>query len=208
MAIKQSARDRISKAAEQEFLRKGFEGARMQSIADAAGINKALLHYYFGSKQDLYVHILERQFASMYESIFMQMESAADFHSWLRGIIHKYLYEVASKPNFARFVVWELSGSNPNLPVVFKKILKAKGHDISDLFPLIRKKLMTVGLQDYDPLQFLLNLLSLCIFPFLAKPVISQLLGFEPFKEPSFIATREEEIYLLLTQGMFREDGK
>lgn len=208
MAIKLSMRDRISKAAEKEFLRSGFEGARTQSIADAAGINKALLHYYFRGKQELYEHVLERQFASLFEGLFALLESDADFDAWLRGISHKYLHEVASKPNFARFVVWELSGNGPNLPSLFKKLLSARGHDSSELLPMIRQRLEKGGLEGYDPLQFLLNLLSLCVFPFLAKPLVSQLIGTAALMEPQFIATREEEIYLLLTQGIFREGRK
>lgn len=205
MSVKKDIRQVLAKAAEQEFLRHGFQGARTQAIADAAGTNKALLHYYFQSKLKLYEHVLERQFASLFESLFSLIESDADFDAWLKGIIHKYLHEVVSKPNFTRFVFWEINGNSIHLPGLLKKILKARGRDSQDLLDMIRFRLRSVGLDEYDPLQFLLNVLSLCVFPSLAKPIVSQVFGAQELFGAGFIEKREREVYLLLTQGIFRD---
>ena len=57
-------RDRILKAAKREFAEKGFEGARMGSIAKRAEANQALIHYYFGTKENLYTEILNKMFGT------------------------------------------------------------------------------------------------------------------------------------------------
>lgn len=204
MTIKKDIRSRLIKAAEREFLRYGFQGARMQAIADAAGTNKALLHYYFQSKEKLYDQVLELQFAALVESLFSLIEGEVDFDVWLQNFIRKSLREVVNKPNFSRFVFMELSSKGAHLPGMVQRLLKSKGRAEHDLLILIRSRLQSVGLDDYDPLQFLLNVLSLCIFPSLAKPIVSQVIGVSDAMNADFIKQREREIYLLLTQGIFR----
>ncbi len=207
MAVKKDIRDLIAKAAEQEFLRHGFQGARTQAIADAAGTNKALLHYYYQSKLKLYEHVLERQFASFFESLFSLVESDADFDTWLKGIIHNYLREVVTKPNFSRFMLWEVSGHGLHLPGMIKKLMNNRGRDSQDVLDLIRTRLSGVGLDDYDPLQFMLNVLSLCVFPSLARPIVSRVFGNQELLGAGFMQEREREVYLLITQGIFRRKG-
>ncbi len=205
MPVRKSIKDVIVKAAEHEFLRHGFKGARTQAIADAAGTNKALLHYYFESKLKLYEHVLERQFASLFESLFSLVESDADFDTWLKGIIRKYLREVVTKPNFSRFVFWEISGNGVHLPGMIKRLLKTRGRDPQDVLAMVKARLLSVGLDDYEPLHFLLNVLSLCIFPSLARPIVGQVFGTQELLSPGFMEQREREVYLLLTQGIFRQ---
>ncbi len=205
MANKKDVKDIITRAAESVFLRGGFQGARMQAIADTAGINKALLHYYFQTKEKLYAHILEKQFASLYDGIFNLLESDDDFDTWLKNLIHKYLCEVISRPKFVHFVLWELSGSKIRLPEMLKKVLGARGKTSSDMLQIIKNRLSSVGLDDYDPQQFLLNLLSLCIFPVVARPMITGFLNTPKIPDTQFVAMREKEIYALLMQGIFRK---
>lgn len=205
MAI-EGIKERIIQAAAAEFLQKGSGGARMQVIADKAGINKALLHYHFQTKQRLYETVLRQQFSKLIDSLFEQLEKETDFDTWLQSLIRKYLREIMTAPGLSRFVLWELNSGAKVLPQLFKKCLADKGHDPSFILTTINKRLQDEGLGNIDPVHFLLNLLALCIYPVIAKPILEQILGSGYFKAGDFIASREEEIFKLLKQGIYRQN--
>jgi AcrR family transcriptional regulator len=201
MAIK-GIKERILGAAIAEFLECGFSGARMQAIADKAGINKALLHYHYKTKQQLYEHVLQQQFARLIDSLFDLLDSDLDFDAWLQSLIRKYLREILRHPGFTRFILWELNSNIKYMPVLFKQVLRDKGHDSSFVLITLEKKLKSEGYTKCDPVQFLLNIMSLCIYPSLAKPILEQVLGAGYFQDPDFGARREQEIFSFVKNGI------
>ncbi len=88
---------KILRAASEIFLEKGHDGARMQEIADKAGINKALLHYYFRSKQKLFRTIFRKELQTMLVSIFSLISPADNFKEFLNKFIPGYLENVSCK---------------------------------------------------------------------------------------------------------------
>lgn len=60
------------------FISQGFAGARMQAISDADGINKALRHYYYRSKEKLYVHVVQEIIEEIVKNIITIIESESD----------------------------------------------------------------------------------------------------------------------------------
>ncbi len=199
MTIK-NAKDQIIAAATKEFLAAGFDGARMQAIADKAGTNKALLHYYFDSKEKLYYIVLKAQFAGMIGTMLQIFGSDEEFEPWLRHLIKTLLKEISSRPHFSRFMIWELSARNKQLPRLFKELLEERMQGI--FLGKIQAKLVKAGAENYPAEQFLLNILSLCIYPGIARPLLEQVLGKEFFAGKDFIAQREEEIFELIKYGI------
>lgn len=203
MAI-EGIKERIMKASITEFLQKGFGGARMQVIADRAGINKALLHYHFKTKQGLYEAVLNQQFSRLINSLFELFDEDSEFDAWLQSLIRKYLREILASPDLMRFVLWELNSGAKVLPQLFKKSLAEKGHDPAYILTVIGNRLQQEGLANIDPVHFLLNLLALCIYPVVARPILEQIIGSEYFKKSDFMAEREKEIFKLIKQGIYR----
>jgi TetR/AcrR family transcriptional regulator len=113
----------ILSAAGKEFLARGYSGARMQAIADKAGINKALLHYHFSSKEKLYNAVLRDQFASFIESLIELFLREEDLEPWLRRLIARLLREFSARPQFSRFIIWELNSQGKELPRIFAEVL-------------------------------------------------------------------------------------
>lgn len=195
----------ILSAAVKQFLARGYSGARMQAIADKAGINKALLHYHFSSKEKLYHAVLRDQFASFIESLIELFLREEDFEPWLRRLIAKLLREFSSRPQFSRFIIWEWNSHGKELPRIFAEVLAQSKQGA--FLQRIDSRLRQYGLQNYPPQQFLMNILSLCIYPGMAQPLLEQVMGKEVFSDPNFIGQREEEIFRLIKYGIFLRTG-
>jgi len=206
MAIK-NVKDLILKTAAKEFLGYGFSGTRMQTIADKAGINKALLHYHFSSKEELYHKILKAHFEGLISSMLEIFESDEEFEPWLRRVISRLVNETATKPHLSRFLIWELSSSATHLPRLFIEMLAERS---DTLIPQrIASKLQQAGLRDYPAHQVLFNLHALCIYPSMARPLLEQILGKKVYSSKDFIAQREEEIFELIKHGiLLRKRGE
>ncbi|MCB5261767.1 MAG: TetR/AcrR family transcriptional regulator [Candidatus Cloacimonetes bacterium] len=199
MAIK-NVKDQIIKAATKEFLAAGYSGARMQAIADKAGINKALLHYYFENKEKLYYIVLKAQFSDMISGLLQTFGSEEDFEPWLKHLIRTVLKEITSRPHFSRFMLWELNAQKKQLPRLFQELLKERMQ--GSFMQKIQAKLDQTAAAAYPAEQFLLNVLSLCIYPGLARPLLEQVLGKELFASKDFITQREEDIFQLIKYGI------
>lgn len=206
MAIK-DIKKKILSAAVKELIRFGYRGARMQAVADKAGINKALLHYHFSSKKKLYEQVVRENIGRMMHSILEQLQSEDEFDMWLRKLIRKYLRQIASRPQFLRFLIWELNENARHLTLMFSEALQKTGKTQGDIMDSIRNRLKSAGLEEYEPEQFILNLLSLCIYPSLAMPIFEQVIGIDYLKNKDFLVHREEEIYTLIKHGIIQRGG-
>ncbi|MCB5253445.1 MAG: TetR/AcrR family transcriptional regulator [Candidatus Cloacimonadaceae bacterium] len=201
MTIKK-VKQQIITAATKEFLSWGFDGARMQAIADKAGVNKALLHYYFESKEKLYYLVLKTAFSDLIEALLEIFGSEEDFEPWLKRLIQRLLREINSRPQFSRFVIWELNARKRQLPRLFQELLQERTQ--GRFLERIQAKLSRAGVGDYPAEQFMLNVVSLCMYPSIARPLLEQVLGKELFSGPDFIVQREEEIFQLIKHGILK----
>ncbi len=159
--------ERILAAAEVIFLRDGYSGSRMQDIADEANINKAMLHYYFRSKDRLFEHIFEKKVALM----FPQMEELFSQDLPFVDLICRYVENYMA-----------LFMANPFLPLfVITSINKADRQDFMEKMPVaLNRKLIEACIKDrlagkikpIDAFQFMISVFSMCAFPFMAKPML------------------------------------
>jgi len=106
-------RDRILDAAEQAFADSGYAGARVNAIAAAAGANKAMIYYYFKSKEGLYRAVLERTFDLLIEQLSAHIEQApqADVLAFLRG----YRSVIRAHPSMSRLIMRDLADGGANV---------------------------------------------------------------------------------------------
>jgi TetR/AcrR family transcriptional regulator len=170
-----NAEQRIIEAAADVFEERGFDGARMQQIADHAGINKALLHYYFRSKDLLF----EKVFLIVAGKIFSKFFEAFNEEGSIFDKIEKFLQIhqdlLYKNRKFPIFFFNEIS-RNPEL---MKKLVEK--FDISKSFENISKqfeeeKKSGIIRQDVEVPQLIVNIISLSVFPYIGRPVIKEIM--------------------------------
>ena len=109
MAKEQNTEDKIVNAAKRVFIQKGMDGARMQEIATEAGINKALLHYYFRTKAKLFDQVFSIVFKDIFEVLEMAVMKELSFEEFLEQFISEYIALLKRKPYIPQFVIHELN---------------------------------------------------------------------------------------------------
>ncbi|MEL6535872.1 MAG: TetR/AcrR family transcriptional regulator [Bacteroidota bacterium] len=189
----------IADAAERVFLEKGISGARMQEIADAAGINKALLHYYFRSKNKLFEYVFDRVFQDFVARLKSVFEDGNPIEVQVQTFIRQYVQIFDRKPDMPLFIQTELY-RNPELINRFTFL--------QSVFPAdyLRKEIaIKVEAGEWRPIRvsdFLTNLIGLCVYPYLAKPLLQHAFEMEDADYQFFLDNRIESVYAFFLQGL------
>lgn len=161
-----STEEKILEAAKEVFMKYGLYGARMQDIADTAGINKALLHYYFRNKEKLFDKIFENAL-----SRFFEQSQVFDNHPLpIKERLFQYVSNVidfyAEYPQMSMFIIKEI-GNNPEL--FRQKVMAAKKNKSFKLVNMVEEAIKSGEIHKIDTAMFMINVQSLCSFPFLAS---------------------------------------
>jgi AcrR family transcriptional regulator len=175
---KDNTEERILHAAQEVFIQKGMDGTRMQEIADTAGINKALLHYYFRTKQKLYEAIFTKVFKQVFPKIELFVLSDRPIEEKLEVFIENYIDVLLKNPYLPTFILKEINRD----PEFLASVLKSQGINPSQIFEMFEKEIEAGNIRKMDPRELMVNLLALSIFPFAAKPLM-QLMLFENDKK-------------------------
>ena len=189
----------ILDAARKVFIRKGYDGATMQMIAGEAGINKALLHYYYRNKDRLFEGVFREAFGKMVPRIQQVLFSSEPFSEKLSVFVESYISTLQHVPEIPIFILHELR-RNPDRMV---ELVKSSGIDPSRFEQMIRAEVEKGNIRPVDPLQLLVNMLALCIFPFAARPLI-QGFFFQNDEEEfhAFIEKRKKEVTLFILNSI------
>lgn len=164
-------RDRILATAGEVFYQKGLSGARMQEIADQAGINKALLHYYFRSKEQLFDTVFQRALGQFLGGIARVLQGEAPLRVKIGQYVAYTTTTLAETPALAAFIVHELQQHPERLSGQF-----SDGQVID--FERFREQLVAVAPRFQMPRaaeHFFANMVALCVYPVLAAPLLGRL---------------------------------
>ena len=171
---KRSTEELILEAAQAVFLEKGLAGARMQEIADRAGINKALLHYYFRSKEKLSELIINRALGVLLPRVMGILETDQDLFDKIRQVAGEYITFVSRNSFLPLFIVNEV---NRNPQFFFKATVQHEKHHLDAFRRQVETAVADGRIRPVSSAQLLMNLMSLVMFPFLGKPVFQAALG-------------------------------
>jgi len=179
-------------AAKKVFTTKGMAGARMQDIADEAGINKAMLHYYFRDKDKLFEVIFLQEAEKFFPKINTIFESDLPLFEKIEQFVNEYIDEMVENPYLPWFILNEL---NRDADQFLSKIWDIKHRpNPAKLLQQIEKEVKKGTIKKVNPMHLLMNLLSMTIFPFIARPMIIRNFQLETIQFEQMIEQRRKEI--------------
>jgi AcrR family transcriptional regulator len=159
-----STEEKIKEAARIVFTQKGYSATRTRDIAEEAGINLALLNYYFRSKEKLFELVMAEKVAKLFGVIAPVVNNnTTSLDEKVTSIVDAYITMLSENPGLPLFVLSEIR----NNPKHFGNRIQA-GKLLTESFFV---KQLAERKPDVHPLHFIINVLSMCIFPFIAKPV-------------------------------------
>ena len=193
-------REKILDAAHRVFLRKGTAGSRTQEIADEAGVNKALVHYYFGTKAALADAIFERSLGTLAPLIFgILADENRTIEQKVRDIVREQIEFHSTRPYLAGYMVSEMHAE----PERIAAIMARRGHPPREVLRRqIREAVVAGSMRPISAEQFIVNLMGLLIFPFAMRPGLTVLLDMNPSGWAAFIEERKRLLPDLILAGL------
>jgi TetR/AcrR family transcriptional regulator len=161
--------EKIFNAARIVFQKKGFAGARMQEIADEAGINKAMLHYCFKNKQLLFEAVFMNAFGQLAPQINAIFNCDETVFDKIRKFTHSYISFVIDNPYLPQFVIQEMN-NNPEFVMSFLNHENRPNPKL--LISQIEKEIEAGIIKPINPKQLLLDIFSMTVFPFAAQMMV------------------------------------
>lgn len=190
----QSKEQLILAAAEQEFLTKGYDGARTTSIAQAAGVTHAMLHYYFRTKEQLFERIVDEKFATMSHSMFAIMgDPSLPIVERIKGGIAAHFDFIADNPLLPRFVINEIVSRPERYEVLYKRAGIIIETIYRDLQLEIDRAAERGEIEKVDIKMLFISIMSMNIFTFLAYPFMEPLMGNLMADREQFLTARKAE---------------
>jgi TetR/AcrR family transcriptional regulator len=201
----EKTRAAILKSALEEFAQEGVTGARTDEIARRAGVNKALLYYYFKDKEGLYAAALEQVFSGLHARVSIVFDDGTlPPKQRLLKYVEAHFDYIASSPWYPRLVQREfMRGSGKTLSPVANRILERYGKPIySKLAALIREGVETGDFRAVDPLQTLTSILGTIVFYFISLPAQQVMAPGDP-ASPERIALRRAAVQEFVAAAVF-----
>ncbi len=193
-------RQRILDTAARLFGERGKAAVSTAEIAREAGINKAMIFYYFGSKDELYGAALRKWFIELGENLQTSLTGVEPGLSTIEAFVRAHIAHLKAHPELVRLVIRELIASDFNSPEIYRDALKP--------FQVIRDCLLHSleiarergEIRDVDPLHTAVNIISMDVFVFLGKPIVQ---GINPGIDiDKFVEDRVQNILDLLMNGL------
>jgi TetR/AcrR family transcriptional regulator len=193
---------RIFDAARRVFGRKGRDGARMQEIADEAGINRALLHYYFRSKQGLFEAVFARMFEQFLHSFDTVLEPGQPFADLLSRFVDHYIDYAIEHQDMIRLIVGENLRGASILGEALARAKQTEGSMPNRLENAIRAAAARGEIREVDPQHTLLTIISACLHFIVMKPTVQSMNHEAQEDFAAFTEARKRHIADLLLRGL------
>ena len=190
----QSTETRILQAAEKEFFEKGYAGARTASIAEAAGVTHAMLHYYFRTKDKLFEQIVAGKINMLGDIILSAIgDGNLPLEERIRQGVERHFDFIAANRDLPRFIVNEVLSRPNHIEIMKRNAL----HVVNSLLGSLQREIdeyAARGLcRKVDARMLLIDIVSLNVFPFMAAPIVYSAIGDSYSNYDEFLAMRKKE---------------
>ena len=202
-----SSEERILEAAKKVFHCKGYDGARMQEIADEAGVNKSLVHYYYRNKDNLFQAVFEDAFSRLIAKLNEIFFSELSFTVKIETFIGYYVIFLSQNSYLPLFI---LNGLYKE-PEQIRNMLAKNQLFPERLIEQIKKQVMAELNLEIDPFHIFINILALSVFPVVARPLIQNIFGYTDEQLAQFYLERKTvvpEFILNALKGYENNPGK
>lgn len=191
-----STEEKIKEAARKVFTHKGYAATRTRDIAEAAGINLALLNYYFRSKEKLFEIIMIEKMLKFFGVLAPVLNDAATtLETKVAHIAMEYTHLLLQNPDLPLFILSEVRNSPEQLVNLVQTVNVLNG---SVFIKQIQQKK-----PDINPLQYLMSLLGMCVFPYAMKPVLQMMTKMSE-KEFTVLMKDRESLIPVWTKAMLK----
>lgn len=204
-----TSRESILKAASLEFANEGFSGARMDAIARSAGVNKALLYYYFHDKDALYGASLDEFFRPLFERLTRVLDGPASPGKRILGYARTHFDTIARTPHYARLFQSEMMSAGRSISPHLSRIVDDYSRPLSQrLHATLTQGIGRGEFRQVDVFQFIPSMVATIVFYFVTAPVLRQLRGIDPLS-PEAIQARRVAVLDQIAAALFadREAG-
>ncbi len=179
-------------------MRRGTAGARMQEIAAEAGVNQALLHYYFRSKERLSAAVFQQFAARMIPALQGILASDRPLDEKVSAVVAAYLDNLSRNPHMPAYLLAEMHHHPERVTQLLASVTGAPDQMMSPAFAVVARQIdeqvRAGAMRPIAPQQFIVNLVSLCIFPFAARPMLRIVLGLDDTQFAQFIEERKTHL--------------
>jgi len=201
----EASRDAILQAALAEFAQEGVAGARMDAIAASAGVNKALLYYYFDDKESLYGAVLDRFFIRLIERVMRELDGGAPLGERLLRYTRAHFDCVAESPHYARLFQGELMsagrGGSPHLTRIAERYIRPIAMRVTEL---LQQGIASGEFRKVDPMQFAPSIAAINVHYFVIAPLTRKLFDRDPFSSEA-IRQRRAAVLDFVAAALFAD---
>ncbi len=198
---------RILEAARRVFTRHGTAGARMQQIATEAGVNQALIHYYFRSKEQLADRIFSEAVAKLVGGLAPALAEEESVEALVTGFVHGYIDAIRDTPFLPAYVLSETYHHPERLQTMVERAMGTElsavgGRVLERVTKLVEAGVAAGTIRPMPPRQLLVNVLALVVFPFAGRPVLMPLFGIDEAGFDAFILERRAALPALILNAI------
>jgi len=194
----------ILRAAERIFAEVGPEGARTEAIAEAAGVNKALLYYYFMGKDDLYLAVLESHLTEFRRRALGVLESKGSARVRLLRYVSLHFDFISARPYYPRLAHRVMSSDNRLMHRVVHEYSTPIYHKLVEL---IEEGVRSREFRQVNSHHTIYSLVGLSVFYFAAAPVVKEVSQIDAFDRAN-VACRRDEVLKFIRYGLFRDPAQ
>jgi TetR/AcrR family transcriptional regulator len=202
-----ASRAAILRAAAEEFAEHGIAGARTETIAREARVNKALLYYYFKDKETLYGAVLDNAFSGLKTTVFGVLDSDLPPREKIMAYVGTYFDFIASNQVYPKLMQREMmrarEGHSPHIEKLVKNYFQPIFVRVSEL---LREGIAEGEFRKIDPAHFIPSMVAMIIFYFSSAPVMQKIVRFNPLA-PERIAERRAAVLDFISAALFRPDN-
>jgi len=204
----EESRAAILQAAAREFAEQGIAGARTDAIAREAGVNKALLYYYFEDKETLYGAVLDNAFSGLKNTVFKVLDSDLPPKDKILAYVGAYFDFIASNQLYPRLMQREMMRAREGESQHIEKLVKEY---IQPIFARVNRVLQEgIAQGEFRPVKtehFVPSMVAMIVFYFSSAPMMQKIVGFNPLSPPR-IAERRAAVLDFISAALFQRQDQ
>ncbi len=205
MSAEQSLEGQILQSAEKLFIENGFARTSTTDIARKVGCNQALVHYYFRTKENLFLNIFTKKLEQACSKLIEPLSDIeTDFFDKLSHTLSVYFDFLDSNPKLPFFVLNEMLGNSDRLNYVYEFFMSnnVRANLYNTIDSVVQAEVAKGTIRPITTVNLVLDVVSLTVFNFLALPIYNNLSDSTQHERQQFVADRKKEIITLIIRGL------